>query len=47
MEEYPPIDFLAAGWIKANKPKPIAEQVGASGLPYKKGMVKKRGNLSG
>jgi hypothetical protein len=45
MEMYPPIDFVAAGWLKANKPKPFSEQAASAGLPLTKGKVKKRGDI--
>ncbi len=46
MEDYPPIDFVAAAWIKSQQPKPISEQAATLGLPHKKGKVIKRGDLS-
>jgi hypothetical protein len=46
MKKFPPIDIIAAGYLKAQEPKPIGEQAASSGLPYKKGKVKKRGDIS-
>lgn len=46
MEDLPPIDVLGAAWLNSMKPKPIGEQAGSAGLPYKKGKVKKRGDIS-
>ncbi len=45
MEEYPPVDFLAAAFLAKNKPKPLAEQIGSLGFPRKRGKVK-RGDIS-
>jgi len=47
MEQYPPVDFVAAAFVRKNAPKPIGEQASSAGLPYRKGKVKKRGDLSG
>ncbi len=45
MEEYPPIDFMAAAWMKGQEPKPIREQIDSVGFPHKKGKVIKRGDI--
>jgi hypothetical protein len=47
MNEFPPIDFVAAAWVQSQKPKPLAEQTGSLGMPVKKGKVLKRGDISG
>jgi hypothetical protein len=45
MEQYPPVDIVVAGWLKAQAPKPIGEQAGGAGLPVRKGKVIKRGDI--
>jgi len=44
MEEYPPVDFVAAAMVRKNAPKPIGEMIGSAGIPVKRGKVK-RGDI--
>ncbi len=46
MNDYPPIDFLAAAFVAQNKPKPMDQQIGGMGFPRKRGKVKKSGDIS-
>jgi hypothetical protein len=41
MEKHPPTDFVAAAFMQSKAPKPIGEAIQKSGLPIKKGKVKK------
>ena len=44
IEAQPPVDFVVAAFLKANGPKPLMQQVSASGLPVTKGKVKRYGD---
>lgn len=45
MQTDPPVDFIAAAWLKAQMPKPFAgDEAYSAGLPVKRGKVK-RGDI--
>jgi hypothetical protein len=44
IHEFPPTDLVVGAMAKANAPKPIAEAIKTSGLPVRKGRVRKRGD---
>jgi len=45
MKEYPPTDFVVAGMMRKQAPKPIAEQLATVRVPVRKGKVKTRGDI--
>ncbi len=46
METHPPIHVFAAALMEHYKPKPVGEAIKASGLPVRKGKVRKNGIVS-
>jgi hypothetical protein len=45
-ETHPPVDIVVAALLEKNKPKPVGEVLKTSGLPVRKGRVRKNGNTS-